>query len=52
MLNHISFDDLKHKFNPTKYFSVDDSDPIFMGEYGPEISKVARKPAKSNFRER
>lgn len=59
MLNHLSIDDLKTKFNPTKYFSTDDSDLIFLNEYGstPSTLKESKagpkaKPSRSNFKEK
>lgn len=34
MLNSIKFEDLRYKFDPKKYIINDESDEIFMNEYG------------------
>lgn len=34
ILNDIKFEDLKYKFDPQKYIANDESDQIFLNEYG------------------
>lgn len=34
MVNHISFDELKYKFDPKKYIRPSEEDNIYLEEYG------------------
>lgn len=38
MLNHIAFEDLRTKFNPKKYVASDETDDIYLNEYGVELN--------------
>ena len=46
MVNHISFDELKYKFDPKKYVAPEEQDHIYLMEYGNFEPKTQRNKAK------
>lgn len=47
MINHLSFDELKYKFDPKKYIVPDNDDNLYLGEYG-SFEPKTQKPKVKN----